>query len=116
MKKSFFVLFFLVLSCAPPPPAELTESGQYKPIPSQTPPASDVKNMAYTGTVFIASVPPAAKVYMDGKYIGEANSAKLKVKPGKHRMRLVAKGKSKEVDMEFKEGDNGSKIVKISKN
>jgi hypothetical protein len=28
-------------------------------------------------------------------------------------MRLVANGKSKEVDMEFKEGDNGSKIVKI---
>jgi hypothetical protein len=116
MKKSFFVLFFLVLSCAPPPPAELTESGQYKPIPSQTQPASDVKNMTYAGTVFIASVPPAAKVYMDGKYIGEANVAKLNVQPGKHRMRLVANGKSKEVDMEFKDGDNGSKIVKISKN
>lgn len=116
MKESFFVLLFLVLSCAPHPPAELTESGEYKPLPSQTQAASDMKNTAYGGTVFIASVPSAAKVYMDGKYIGEANVAKLKVKPGKHRMRLVANGKSKEVDMEFKDGDNGSKIVKISKN
>jgi hypothetical protein len=115
MKKSFLVLFFLVVSCAPHPPAELTESGQYKPLPSQTQGASAV-DMTYNGTVSIASVPPGAKVYMDGKYIGEANVAKLKVKPGKHRMRLVANGKSKEVNMEFKEGDNGSKIVKISKN
>jgi hypothetical protein len=114
MKKSFFALFFLALSCTPPPPAELTETGQYKPLPNQTQPASDV-NMTYNGTVFITSVPPAAKVYMDGKYIGEANVAKLKVQPGKHHMRFVANGKSKDVDMEFKEGDNGSKLVKISK-
>jgi phosphatidate phosphatase PAH1 len=71
----------------------------------------EVKN--YTASIFIASIPPIAKVYMDGIFIGKTNLSKLRVKPGTHKMRFEVNGDSREIEMTFEKGDNRSELVKI---
>lgn len=63
-------------------------------------------------TIFFASVPPLADVYLDGKYIGSTNK-ELNVLSGTHSM-LFAKGdKSIKVQMTFTPGENKSRMVNI---
>jgi hypothetical protein len=115
MKKYFFFSFFCFLFCCASTkgPVELVEPGSGTAREFGTGSGSG-NELGFTATVFIATVPPGAKLYMDGKPVGEANISKVKVKPGKHKMRFVApNGKFKEVMMTFKDGDNGSQTVKI---
>lgn len=64
-------------------------------------------------TVYILSIPPNAKVYMDGTYIGKTNLDQLKVTPGEHRMQFTVEGKVLSQKMTFTPGDNGKKFVTI---
>jgi hypothetical protein len=63
--------------------------------------------------VFIASIPPVADVYMDGKLIGKTNISKLNVTAGAHSMRFVKGTQDVSKDMTFKSGDNPSQLVNL---
>jgi hypothetical protein len=105
------LVVFFFLSCATTRhPVELTESSSSKQAQTNSDVVPDsTKN--FTATIFIASIPPIAKVYMDGVFIGKTNIEKLKVQPGKHHMRFVVNGDAIERDMEFEQGNNRSKLV-----
>jgi anti-anti-sigma factor len=93
---------------APPPP---------KPAPAPAPaPEASAPSASASGelaTVFIASIPPVADVYMDGKLIGKTNITKLNVTAGSHSMRFVKGTQEVSKDMTFKSGDNPSQLVNL---
>ncbi len=64
-------------------------------------------------SVYILSIPPNAKVYMDGTYLGKTNLDQLKVTAGEHRMQFTVEGKVLNQKMTFTPGDNGKKFVSI---
>ncbi|MFW6209856.1 MAG: PEGA domain-containing protein, partial [Spirochaetota bacterium] len=65
------------------------------------------------GSIFIASIPPVADVYMDGKMIGKTNIAELKVVSGKHTMKFVKGAKEVTREMTFQPGKNPSQMIRI---
>ncbi len=84
------------------------------PEPEAAPAAESPRASAgESATVFIASIPPVADVYMDGKLIGKTNITKLNVTAGSHSMRFVKGTSEKSQDMTFKAGDNPSQLVNL---
>ncbi len=75
-------------------------------------PAAKVK-AGESATVYILSIPPNAKVYMDGVFLGKTNLDQLKVTTGEHRMQFTVNGKVLNQRMTFTPGDNGKKFVNI---
>jgi anti-anti-sigma factor len=65
------------------------------------------------GTIFIATIPPVAEVYMDGKLLGKSNVDELSVTSGTHSMKFVKAGKEFSKEMSFKPGKNPSQMIKI---
>jgi hypothetical protein len=107
---------------APPPPkpapapravapAPAPEEPAEAPAPAPAPRAAAAS--AEPATVFIASIPPVADVYMDGKLIGKTNISKLNVTAGAHSMRFVKGTQDVSKDMTFKSGDNPSQLVNL---
>jgi hypothetical protein len=64
-------------------------------------------------TVFIASIPPVADIYMDGKLIGKTNISELKVTSGTHSLRFVKGDKEVSKQMTFQVGKNPSQMVRL---
>lgn len=64
-------------------------------------------------TIFIASIPPVADVYMDGKLIGKTNVSEMKVTAGTHTMKFVKGGKEVVKKMTFQPGKNPSQMIRI---
>lgn len=94
----------------PPPPAPVVAQTPVAPAPPE-PVASGSGGDA--AVVFIASIPPVADVYMDGKLIGKTNVTELKVLSGTHSMKFVKSGKEITKEMTFQPGKNPSQMVKI---
>ena len=92
---------------APPPPPSPPPP---KPAPA---PAAAPAAGGEAATVFIASIPPVADVYMDGTLIGKTNITKLNVSAGAHSMRFVKGTQEVTKDMTFKAGDNPSQLVNL---
>ncbi|MBD3393348.1 MAG: PEGA domain-containing protein [Chitinivibrionales bacterium] len=112
---------------SPPPPASQPEP-EPAPAPSAPPqapqaaaqpPAASAPSPAPSepkgepGTIFIASIPPVADVYMDGVRIGKTNVEELKVRSGTHTMKFVKGAKEITKQMTFKPGKNASQMVRI---
>jgi anti-anti-sigma factor len=95
---------------APPPPPPPPKPA---PAPEAAAPAPAAAAGGDAGTVFIASIPPVADVYMDGKLIGKTNITKLNVTAGSHSMRFVKGTQEVTKDMSFKGGDNPSQLVNL---
>jgi anti-anti-sigma factor len=93
-----------------PAPAPAPEEPAEAPAPAPAPKAAA---SAEPATVFIASIPPVADVYMDGKLIGKTNITKLNVTAGSHSMRFVKGSQDVSKDMTFKSGDNPSQLVNL---
>lgn len=64
-------------------------------------------------SIYIASIPPVAEVFMDGRWIGQTNVAALEVLSGTHSMRFVKGGKEVTVEMVFNEGRNLSRAIQL---
>ncbi len=93
-------------------PSAEREKAAAKQKPKERKPAAKAKP-GEPATVYILSIPPNAKVYMDGTYIGKTNLDQLKVSPGEHRMQFTVEGKVLNQRMIFTPGDNGKKFVTI---
>jgi anti-anti-sigma factor len=107
---------------APPPPKLTPAPRAVAPAPAPAPeepaeaPAPAPRAAAASAepaTVFIASIPPVADVYMDGKLIGKTNISKLNITAGAHSMRFVKGTQDVSKDMTFKSGDNPSQLVNL---
>ena len=64
-------------------------------------------------TVFINTIPPRAKIYMDGKLIGEANLGEMKIVSGTHEMKFVVNDKTCIRKITFEPGKNRSMLFRI---
>jgi hypothetical protein len=94
----------------PPPPAAPAPA----PAAETPPPAPSASSgSGEPGTIFIASIPPVADVYMDGVKIGKTNVEELKVTAGTHSMKFVKGPKEISKDMTFQAGKNASQMVRI---
>jgi cytoskeletal protein RodZ len=108
-----------VAAASPAPSSASAPSSQPEPAaPTPAPTASAAPAPSAGGggdpaTIFIASIPPVADVYMDGKKIGQTNIAELKVSSGSHTMRFVKGAKEVTKQMTFSPGKNPSQMVKI---
>ena len=113
-------------SVAPPPPQQPELEPEPAPAaaparmaPAPAPVASEEPAPAFeqsrpageAATCFIASTPPVADVYLDGRLIGKTNLNKLTVSSGTHSMRFVKGDKEVTKDITFKPGDNPSQFV-----
>ena len=76
-------------------------------------PAASQAPQGESGTIFIASIPPVADVYMDGTRIGKTNVEELKITAGTHTMKFVKGTKEIEKVMTFQPGKNASQMVRI---
>jgi anti-anti-sigma regulatory factor len=102
------------------PPAKPAPVAAPAPAPTPAPvaaapapaPAPDASAGGGDATAFIASLPPLADVYMDGKMIGKTNT-ELKVAPGIHTMRFVKGDKEFSQQMTFQPGKNPTKFIRI---
>lgn len=65
------------------------------------------------GTIFISTLPPKAKIYLNGKMIGISNVNPVKITAGTHTVRFEKNGKTKEEQMTFKAGKNPPKMVRF---
>jgi anti-anti-sigma factor len=101
----------------PPPPPKPAPAPRAAPAPAPAeeaaPPAAAASSSSEPATVFIASIPPVADVYMDGRLIGKTNITKLNVSAGSHSMRFVKGTQEVTKDMTFKSGDNPSQLVNL---
>jgi len=98
-------------------PADRPEPVPDKPVdtvaapvsPAEKPPDIDRRD----ATIFISSIPPKAKVHMDGKYIGETNVADLRVSSGTHQMTFTVNNQRCTKTMTFQPGKNQSTLIRI---
>ena len=73
-------------------------------------PSTDSSN---EGTIFIATLPVMAEVFMDGKKIGIANMADLKITAGTHVMLFVKGTKKLEKKMSFTPGKHPPQLIRL---
>jgi hypothetical protein len=65
------------------------------------------------GTIFIASIPPGADVYLGRTLIGRTNTSSLKVPAGIHCLRFVKNGREIVQQFDIKPGKNQSNSVRF---
>lgn len=64
-------------------------------------------------SVFIASVPPAASIFMDGRLVGKTNVGYVKVTSGRHLMQFFKGDMKCTMQMSFIEGTNPAQVVRL---
>jgi len=90
---------------APPPPPP--------PPPPTPPPAARPAASAAGASIFIATLPAKAEVYIGGKLVGTSNEGKLQVPVGTHQVRFVKGDVEKTETMTFQPGENPTKFVPL---
>jgi hypothetical protein len=94
------------------PMFSLARASSPSPSPSAPPPAA--RPAAPSGaTIFIATLPPKAEVYIGGRLVGTSNEGELQVPTGTHEVRFVKDGAEKTETMTFNPGKNPTKFVNL---
>jgi anti-anti-sigma factor len=96
-------------------PAPVTRSTVSERPRAATPiePTPEPASGGEPASVFIASIPPVADIYMDGQLIGKTNISELKVTSGTHTLRFVKGDKEVTKQQTFEPGKNPSMMVRI---
>jgi anti-anti-sigma factor len=96
----------------PPPPPPAYE----EPEPALPPPPPVTQSVATSSgdaSIFIASIPPVADVYLDGKLIGKTNVSELKLPSGTHVLKFVKGAKEVTKEVTVQPGKNPSQMVRL---
>jgi anti-anti-sigma factor len=94
----------------PPPPAYEEPEPALPPPPPVTQPVATSSGDA---SIFIASIPPVADVYLDGKLIGKTNVSELKLPSGTHVLKFVKGAKEVTKEVTVQSGKNPSQMVRL---
>ncbi|NLG16998.1 MAG: PEGA domain-containing protein [Fibrobacter sp.] len=100
----------------PPPPApEPDDFSLPEPEPAAPPPAPApvVSGGGGDASIFIASIPPVADVYLDGKLMGKTNVSELKLPVGTYTLRFVKGAKEMSKTVTLTAGKNPSQMVRL---
>ncbi len=96
----------------PPPPAPVPEP---EPVARSTPAPTPVSS-SFTGgeaSIFIASIPPVADVFLDGKLVGKTNVSEIKLPAGTHNLKFVKGVKETTKAITVQPGKNPSQMVRL---
>jgi len=96
---------------APPPPPPPPAAAAPPPPPPPPPPAA--APAAAGASIFIATLPSHADVFIGGRLIGKSNDAALQVPVGTHQVRFVKDGLEKTETMTFQPGNNPTRFVNL---
>lgn len=94
----------------PPPPPVISEPEPVLPPP---PVSQPVASGGGDASIFIASIPPVADVFLDGKLIGKTNVSELKLPSGTHMLRFVKGAKETTKEVTVQSGKNPSQMVRL---
>jgi Tfp pilus assembly protein PilF len=83
-------------------------------IMTQDIPETNVQTETATGLIKVAVSPREARVFMDGKYIGQGNQ-NFKASPGSHRLVIKANGYDDRIE-DIELGDNSTKTINFTLN
>jgi len=103
----------------PPPPPEEDDFSLPDPEPAAPPtPAPAAAAAVPSGgggnaSIFIASIPPVADVYLDGKLVGKTNVAEISLPAGTYTLRFVKGAKEMTKSVTLKPGKNPSQMVRL---
>ena len=100
--------FTLQAAQAAPPPAPAPT-----PAPAPAAAAPPPPPAASGASIFIATLPSHADVYIGGRLIGKSNDAELQVPTGTHQVRFVKDGLEKTESMTFQAGKNPTRFVNL---
>ena len=91
----------------PPPPPPPPPPRPATPPPTSAPPA------ASGASIFIATLPSHADVYIGGRLVGRSNDGELQVPVGTHQVRFVKGDVEKTESMTFSPGKNPTRFVPL---
>lgn len=117
---------------APPPPVTYSEpepepeppAPKYTPPPpppapepvAKTAPAPTPVSSSFSGgeaSIFIASIPPVADVFLNGKLVGKTNVSEIKLPAGTHNLKFVKGVKEISKAITVQPGKNPSQMVRL---
>jgi hypothetical protein len=103
-----------VTKYTPPPPPPAPEPVA-KPEPVARPETTPVSSSFSGGeaTIFIASIPPVADVFLDGKLVGKTNVSEIKLPAGTHNLKFVKGVKEVTKAITVQPGKNPSQMVRL---
>ncbi|MBD3320353.1 MAG: PEGA domain-containing protein [Chitinivibrionales bacterium] len=76
---------------------------------------SDFERERATANIFITTEPPGADIFMDDKYVGEANKEVVNVLPGKRVITLINDEYYFQDTLVFQPGSNGPREIILKK-
>jgi len=101
----------------PPPPPAPEPVAKPEPVarPETTPTPTPVSSSFSGGeaTIFIASIPPVADVFLDGKLVGKTNVSEIKLPAGTHNLKFVKGVKEVTKAITVQPGKNPSQMVRL---
>jgi hypothetical protein len=112
----------------PPPPVVTSTPRSYEPEETSPPPSSVIDEpepvlppppvsqpvvSSGDASIFIASIPPVADVYLNGKLIGKTNVSELKMPSGTHVLKFVKGPKEVTKEITVQTGKNPSQMVRL---
>jgi outer membrane biosynthesis protein TonB len=87
-----------------------------EPEPVRTPPpvaSASVSSSGGDASIFIASIPPVADVYLNGKLVGRTNVSEIKLPSGTLTLRFVKGPKEVSQEVTLQPGKNPSRLVRL---
>ncbi|MDR0306873.1 MAG: PEGA domain-containing protein [Chitinispirillales bacterium] len=96
---------------APPPPPPAVAAPPPPPPAAVAPPPPPPA--AAGASIFIATLPSHADIFIGGRLIGKSNDAELQVPVGTHQVRFVKDGLEKTESMTFTPGKNPTRFVNL---
>lgn len=100
----------------PEPVATPTPSPTPAPEPKPSKPVVSTPVVSTAGgdaSIYFASLPPIAEVYLNGKLVGRTNVAELKLPSGTHVLRFVKGAKEVTQEITLQPGKNPSRLIRL---
>lgn len=89
---------------------------QPEPVDEPPPPRPSTPQVSSAGgdaSIFIASIPPVADVYLNGKLVGRTNVSEIKLPSGTLTLRFVKGPKEVTQEVSLQPGKNPSRLVRL---
>jgi len=97
----------------PPPPPPPPATPEPEPVLPPPPVSQPVASSGGDASIFIASIPPVADVFLNGKLIGKTNVSELKLPSGTHMLKFVKGSKETTKEVTVQTGKNPSQMVRL---
>jgi anti-anti-sigma factor len=102
-----------VVTPTPAPTPTPTPAPEPEPEPAKVVSTPVVSTAGGDASIYFASLPPIAEVYLNGKLVGRTNVAELKLPSGTHVLRFVKGAKEVTQEITLQPGKNPSRLIRL---